>query len=476
MRAETVTEHAGEHASARWPGGSAALWLLIAILAWVQFPLGSARPWAWDLLVLLVALDWALWLRPAVTDANLTLWGLRQIALPALLLLAVMAWIFVQTAGWTPAAWHHAVWQIPSESLGRTTKGAVSLSPYVTATEGMKLLAYLGTGLLAYFLSLRHDYAHKIFVSIFVIGLAYAVYGIILSVVGTSQITLFEGLPPPYGRDVSGGLVAKNSFATFTGLSLLPGLSLFVSRGQRRIITEQGLRVHARTLIQYVTGAGSFYFTGIIILLGALIASDSRAGLIATFVGLFVMLVLAAILSAYRKRLKWTLLGGFAAASLCALLFVISGQNLQSRFASLIETAGIDDMRAVMWDAAIRAIVDKPLLGTGLGTYGSVYHLYADQFVPYVVDRVHNDYLEFVMGVGVPAAALWFLAFALLTLCCLRGIFRRQRRRLYALTAVGGLALVAFHSIFDFSLQMPAVSVLFAILFGVGIGQAHSTR
>ena len=45
-----------------------------------------------------------------------------------------------------------------------------------------------------------------------------------------------------------------------------------------------------------------------------------------------------------------------------------------------------------------------------------------------------------------------------------------------ALTAVGASLLVAFHSLFDFSLQMPAVALLFAIILGIGVGQARTTR
>src|SRR5258707_188278 len=38
-----------------------AFWLLIAILAWAPFPLGSNRPWSWSVLMLLIALAWGAW-------------------------------------------------------------------------------------------------------------------------------------------------------------------------------------------------------------------------------------------------------------------------------------------------------------------------------------------------------------------------------------------------------------------------------
>jgi O-antigen ligase len=125
-----------------------------------------------------------------------------------------------------------------------------------------------------------------------------------------------------------------------------------------------------------------------------------------------------------------------------------------------------------MWAAATQAIREHPWFGTGLGTFRDVYPLYADKFVPYIVDRVHSDYLELALGLGVPAASLWVLAIAWLLLRCVAGIARRRRRRIYAIAAVGATVLIGLHSLVDFSLQMPAVAVLFAAILGVGLAQA----
>jgi O-antigen ligase len=238
----------------------------------------------------------------------------------------------------------------------------------------------------------------------------------------------------------------------------------------------RGWRTHLRTFIQFALGRGAVWLVGSLILLAALIASDSRAGLIATLIGLFAVFALTLVVSARRQGLKWTLLGGAGAGAAIFVLFLVNGHNVQSRFENMIETTGAGELRPVMWGAAMRALADHPWTGTGLGTYADAYHLYADSFVPYVVDRAHNDYLEFAMGVGIPAAAAWLLAFCILAVQCARGALRRHRRRIYAMTAVGATVLVGFHSMFDFSLQMPAVSVLSAIVMGVGIAQSQLTR
>lgn len=374
----------------------ATLWFLIAILAWVQFPLGSNRPWAWSLLVLLVAIDWVLWVPACLLNPKPVGRLALRMAIPGILLLAVLSWAWLQTTSITPVAWHNPVWRLVA-GFGPVA-GAISVNPYTTQTELMKLASYAAVGWLAAVLSVRHDNARKLFIAAFMVGVLYAAYGLVLSALNTSQITILEGVPPPYGRDVSGGLVAKNSFATFSGMSLLAGICLLVEAGRHQVVATRGWRTHLRTLIQYVTGSGAIWLVGSLILLGAIIASDSRAGLIATLVGMFAMFILAVVISARRQNLRWTLTGGATAAVAVFALFLLNGHSVQSRFENLIETQGSDDIRPLLWKPAMRAIADHPLTGSGLGTFGDTYHLYTDGFVPYVVDRVHNDYLEFALG------------------------------------------------------------------------------
>ena len=426
--------------------------------------------------MLLIAVDWALWIPAGLADGAAVGRLARRLAIPAFLMLAVLGWVWVQAQAFTPPEWHAEIWRFVSEKLGKPVAGAVSFNPFVTQTELMKLASYVAVGWLAAALSLRHDNARLLFMAIVIIATAYSIYGIALSAFHTSQITLFEGIPPPYERAVSGGLVAKNSFATFTGMAFLASLTLLVEAAQHRIVATRGWRTHLRTLVQFGTGKGAGWLIATLVLLVALIGSQSRAGLIATFIGLLGVFALTLSMSARRGNARWTLIGGGVAAAAIIALFMASGHSVADRFADLIETRGAGEMRPLMWDVAVRAIADHPVFGTGLGTYPDVYNLYAKSFVPYVVDRAHNDWLEFTMGVGIPAAALWTLALLIIVVQCVMGVLRRHRRRSYALTAVGASVLVAFHSLFDFSLQMPAVAVLFAVILGIGIGQAQTTR
>jgi O-antigen ligase len=239
---------------------------------------------------------------------------------------------------------------------------------------------------------------------------------------------------------------------------------------------NRGWRNLVGTSIQFAFGTGAVWVIGAIVIFAALVASDSRAGIVATMFGLGTAFVISLFLSARRQTLLWAVTGGAVAFVAMSVLFLIGGNNAASRFGNLVETAGRGELRPVMWHAAEHAIADHPLLGIGLGAYHEAYYLYADQFIPFVVDRAHNDYLELTAGLGIPAACIWVGALGLLGAQCVRAIFVRHRRRGYAVTAVAATALIAVHSLFDFSMQMPAVSVVYAAILGVGLAQARGAR
>ena len=453
------------------------LWLLIGIVAWVQFPFGSNRAWAWSLLSLLVSAVWLVWLPAGVLRIDQTMRAARYVAIPGAILVAVIGWSFVQAAPFTPRTWHHVIWSVYADGSGSTVAGAVSMNPFATITEAMKLATYLATGWLAYWLARSHDNARRIFVTVVIVGAAYAIYGMFLSAIGSGQTKILEGLAPPYKADVTGGFISKNNFATFDGIALAASLALLSDTARGTVIAGRGFRQLAVSLVQLVLGRGVFLIIASAVLFVALLLSNSRGGLLSTLGGLLVLFLLGIVLAARRGTARWAILASAITLGSMATLFSLNGDSMQTRFDQLVETRN-EDLRPQLWSAAIHAIDDYPLLGSGLGTFRDSYNLYADRFVPYVVDRAHDDYLELALGLGVPMAAACVGALGWLTWMCARGALRRRRRRLYALAAVSAAAIVALHSLVDFSLQIPAVAILFAVVMGVGLGQSegHSER
>jgi hypothetical protein len=75
------------------------------------------------------------------------------------------------------------------------------------------------------------------------------------------------------------------------------------------------------------------------------------------------------------------------------------------------------------------------------------------------------------MELGWPAAAALYAGLGLLVLRCLQG-----RSTVYPAVLASCSALVAVHSLVDFSLEMPANAATFALLLGLGCAQSLRSR
>ena len=471
----TLASIVEENAEEGWLSKSI-LWAYVVVLAWAPYPLGSNRPWSWNLLILLISLCWILWgiahwNRP---QGNWT--PLFSHPVPFGLALCTILWAVVQALPIVPSEWTHPAWNTASSALGQTMSATISLNPWHTLSECLKLCSYVLALWLAYLLARSTPTAFVLLDSVIAIGAIYGLYSVILELMGYSQFELlYSSRPAPSGY-FAGPFVLHNSYATFTGLVALAAMARLVSKGHAVIVATRGLRQTAVSGLQYLLGRGVGYLVAFLICFSTLIATASRAGTLATLVGLISMLVLAAFVGNGRSARRLSVAATILLGSLVLGLIALNGNMLAFRFYGLVDAGGVDAARLALWSAATRMISDAPLLGLGLGTFPDAYPLYASQVLPFVMDKAHNDYLEFAAGLGLPAAIAWWVAWLLLVFDCARGISRRRRNRQFVILAVGASALVAVHSAFDFSLQIPAVAFLYATLMGIGLAQARSTQ
>jgi O-antigen ligase len=118
-----------------------------------------------------------------------------------------------------------------------------------------------------------------------------------------------------------------------------------------------------------------------------------------------------------------------------------------------------------------RLIAERPLLGHGYGAYFSAFPRLADQRFHVFYDHAHNGYLEKAVELGLPATVALYAAVALAASVCL-GYRGRIGPEPLPLTAAAGTVAAALHSLVDFSIQIPAVAATYAVILGLGCGQA----
>ncbi|HXQ20708.1 MAG TPA: O-antigen ligase family protein, partial [Candidatus Acidoferrales bacterium] len=115
-----------------------------------------------------------------------------------------------------------------------------------------------------------------------------------------------------------------------------------------------------------------------------------------------------------------------------------------------------------------------PFFGVGLGNFGAVFPLYRERTIKswafgVDVDHAHNDYLEWISEVGVPAAVVTLGLVIMFGRCVARalrsGAIATDASLLQWGFATGALALL-LHSVTDFNLHIPANALVFAFLIG----------
>jgi O-antigen ligase len=440
---------------------------LIAVLAWAPLPFGSARPWAWDLLGVVVLFLLGL------SAAHQTMWpsrgGVSRPLLPALTMGgAVVGWIIFQSLPWDILGLRHPLWDRASEVIGHALNGSISIHREKTLIHLFRLLTYAAYFLVAWQIARRPDAAYRVLRAIAAIGTVYALYG--LSQFASPDPRILWFVKETYVTDVTATFVNRNSYATFAGLAVIAHLVL-IANVLHRNTDLRSRRSLLLSMVDSLLGRAKWLLFGLIACAGSLLLSHSRGGLISALVSVLVLTLL--ILAAPATRAPWRywfagLIGGG-----CILIALLTGAATFDRLDAMSSDA---EMRPKINEAVLRAIGDNRWTGSGYGSFADIFTLYQPITVVGFVDLAHDDYLENALELGIPAACLLFGTVLYLGGRCLVGVFRRRRDVIYPLAGVAATVLIGVHSALDFSMQIPAVAVSYAVILGIGVAQSVGTR
>jgi len=154
----------------------------------------------------------------------------------------------------------------------------------------------------------------------------------------------------------------------------------------------------------------------------------------------------------------------FVTVSICVLVVVAFLMLFGGLVVERIAQEGWEDnTRLCSYEAILKAIGDRWLLGWGFGTFVDVFPSYRDAACTGIIgiwDRAHNSYLEFIMGTGVFGAVVLVGVFWLIIAALVRGLGSRQSMNIPPCASLAILVLISLHSLVDFSLQIPGFAVL----------------
>ena len=141
----------------------------------------------------------------------------------------------------------------------------------------------------------------------------------------------------------------------------------------------------------------------------------------------------------------------------------------------LIQQGG--ENRINIWLSSLPMLQDHLWAGAGIGSYSMLSDIYLKLFPEHIIfDRAHNDYLEFAIEFGLPAALFFFSVFLLFLLLYIKKICPYTKKQLFRIpsaiiiSVVSAAALIGFiiHGTVDFGWRLPVnllyVTTLFVLL------------
>lgn len=443
------------------------LLLLMLIVVVSPLPLGSNREWSWTLCALLTGAITLPWLLARGWRGEEQRSRIHP-AIP-LLFISVCAWVVLQTVAWAPESWKHPLWSQAAGVLGINLPGSISLSADDSWSALMRLLSYALIFFLAFKLGGERSRARAMLGWLVTAGLAYALFGMIVLWTGYEPEWLFG--QKSWLADLRSTFVNRNHFATWQGLTLLCAISMLYMRMSPARARPYDLPQDRESKFEAFFLKAWKSLTVILLMTTALVLTHSRGGFLAALAGTVALLGLLDSRSA-RKQLS-TRVVAVSALAVCSLAFYLTSEVLLDR---LERTDITTNDRLIVYENVRKGVGENPALGFGYGTFADSFRLYDRIETPVHYDRAHNTWLENLFELGVPAALALFLAIGGLALTCLRGVRRRHRDWAFPATGVAATVLVAVHALLDFSLQIPAVAILYACIMGVACAQSFSSQ
>jgi len=291
------------------------------------------------------------------------------------------------------------------------------------------------------------------------IALLEAAYGLVQALVPSMGV-LWVDYILDYMGTARGTFINRNHFAGFIEMTWPLALGITLS------MTGKG-PYFKKALASDSINRQALMALALVVLLLSLLLSRSRAGIIGGVIGFLTFW--------YTSRpkislivLRTRILSGIIVFLLFIYCLAIGVGPIFERFLSIDDSSS----RFEIWWDSLQIIEDHPL-GVGLRNYENVFQVY-NQSSGYdrTVVHAHNDYLQLLIETGWIGFLTLIGGFILFIVKSFRvfGGLDAQRDPIRFFMAVGafsGIISLAFHSFFDFNLQIPANCFYFVTLTAI---------
>ena len=382
-------------------------------------------------------------------------------------IVAVLVFTAIQTVPWLPKGLLHPM--VFEPLLGDGALRAISANPSVTISACGAIIVPLVTMSASMLLHQSELAAMRFMRRSALVGGLIIGLTLVQFIMLPDMLLLFRKLA--YRDSFTATFVNRNTAATFCGIVLL--LATILSLND--LALPQSARSRRQLLVAGPTW--SEWSVRLVIPVAAigLALTRSRAGVVSTLLPLLAVALLYGYLFLRNRRLTLQLAGrtGFVIVGLFCLGAMILDQVID-RF----EAQGANSGRWCAYRTMFRVILENPWLGIGLGGFETYYPSRRDPACGIYGEweYLHSVYLETLLSGGVVFACLALTFIVWLGKTFLAGYQRRRSFRVVPLIACAILMLIACHSIFDFSIQIPGIGLLVAAILGTALPIASARR
>jgi len=302
----------------------------------------------------------------------------------------------------------------------------------------------------------------KILVQLMIaLAILEAIYGIIQALIPSLGVLWVDYIHAGLGNS-RGTFINRNHFAGFIEMVWPLALGYALASGYR------GKEINLRKLLASDRlNKQILIVLCIVVILLALLLSQSRAGITGAIIGFATFILLSRSAQKRVPRGLWIMSG-----TIFSLIFLygikIGFDPILERFLQLYGSYS----RLDIWRDSLVILKDHPL-GIGLGNFRHVFPAYSVSDISDIrYLYAHNDYLQLLVEAGIPGFLALVSGFFFFLGKSIKKIKQMKShhdplRFFLAVGAVSGLVSIAFHSFFDFNLHMPANLIYFVTLMAI---------
>lgn len=442
--------------SGRRPQNGFALFAMLVLFALAPLPFASARPFLWALwasYVGVAALVFFAWQFRSGTNLRANPLDFR---VPTVLVVLTIATLIAQLLPF-------GSFPIVQSEQQLLTSAQISVAPGQTLLMLARQLTYALVAVLVMQIAASDKRRIVLLHGLIAIALAYGAYGLIALRLGDTIL----GLPKwAYEGSITGTFVNRNSFATFVGM----GAILTLAHGCATI-RRQAERHRDDGLINGLFSQVILYAAAYVFLILVVVGTQSRMGLFATLTGSAVVVVFT--LLSIRRLSLILLIAPLALATLIGLFWMLGGGLLER-----IESERFDSSsRWQLYEQIQSLIALRPWTGFGGGTFEIAFPIVHElPLTPEVTwNLAHNTYLALWSELGLIGGSFLILAIAYIGVRITLSLWRNEGSWTAQIAALAVIVQLAIHSLVDFSLEIPANTLVFVAIVATGLATTLKT-